>query len=72
MLPLWAREDLGAMSRKGYSTFPKAPASDCLVSYLGQSLGASYLSAEMQLIYSTAPADRVIVIGTIFCRYVTV
>ena len=33
---------------------------DCLVSYLGHSLGEGfYPSAEMQLIYSTAPANRV-------------
>ena len=28
--------------------------SDCLVSYAGHSLGESYLSAKMQLVYSTA------------------
>ena len=27
MLPLWDRVDLGAMAIKGYSAFPKAPAS---------------------------------------------
>ena len=33
--------------------------SDYLVSYLGYSLGGgSYPSAEKQLVYSTAPADR--------------
>ena len=32
--------------------------SDCLVSYLGHSLGkGSYPSAEVQSVYSTAPAD---------------
>ena len=31
--------------------------SDCLVSYLGQSVGESYSSAKMQLVYSTASAD---------------
>ena len=31
--------------------------SDCLVSYLGHSLGRSYSSAEVQSVYSTAPAD---------------
>ena len=31
--------------------------SDCLVSYPGHSLGGSYPSAEMQSVYSTAPAD---------------
>ena len=30
---------------------------DCLVSYAGHSLGGSYLSAEVQSVYSTAPAD---------------
>ena len=34
-----------------------ASPSDCLVSYLGHSLGKSYLFAEMQLVYSTAPAN---------------
>ncbi len=47
---------------KRYSAFPKAPASlepsDCLVSYQGHSWGGeSYLSAEVQSVYSTAPAD---------------
>ena len=31
--------------------------SDCLVSYTGHSLKESYPSAEMQSVYSTAPAD---------------
>ena len=31
--------------------------SDCLVSYPGHSFGESYLSAEMQSVYSAAPAD---------------
>ena len=35
---------------------------DCLVSYPGHSLGESYSSAEMQSVYSTAPADWVICI----------
>ena len=30
---------------------------DCLVSYLGHSLGESYPSAEMQLVYPTAPSN---------------
>ena len=34
--------------------------SDCLVSYPGHSLGESYPSAEVQLVYSTAPADGAI------------
>ena len=31
--------------------------SDCLVSYTGHSWGRSYPSAEVQSVYSTAPAD---------------
>ena len=31
---------------------------DCLVSYPEHSFGGSYLSAEVQSVYSTAPADR--------------
>ena len=30
---------------------------DCLVSYLEDSLGESYPSAEIQSVYSTVPAD---------------
>ena len=53
VLPHWARVDLGAMTMKGHSVFPKAPISlephhQCLVSYLGHSL---------QLVYATVPAD---------------
>ena len=39
------------------STIPSASPPDCLVSYAGHSLGESYLSAEMQLVYSKAPAN---------------
>ena len=35
--------------------------SDCLVSYLGHSLRGSYLSAEVQSVYSTAPADWAVI-----------
>ena len=42
---------------KGYSAFPEAPSSsDCLVSYPGHSLGVSNPSADVQSVYSTAPA----------------
>ena len=34
-----------------------ASPSDCVVSYPGHSLEKSYSSAEMQLVYSTTPAD---------------
>ena len=51
------------MAMKGYPALPKAPAlletsqSDSLVSYSRLSLGESYLSAQKQSVYSTAPAD---------------
>ena len=57
MLPLRAIVDLGAIAIKGYTAFPKAPPSDCRVSYAGHSLGQSYPCAKMQSVYSTAPAD---------------
>ena len=39
------------------SSITRASLSDCLVSYPGHSVGESYLSAKMQLVYSTAPAN---------------
>ena len=47
------------MAMKGYSAFPKAPAllSDCLMSYPRHSLRESNSYAEMQSVYSGAPAD---------------
>ena len=39
------------------SSIPGVSPSDCLVSYLGHSLGKSYPSAKKQSVYSTAPAD---------------
>ena len=39
MLPRRASVDLGAMAVKGFSVFPKTPASDCFVSYTGHSWG---------------------------------
>ena len=49
MVPLRARMDLGAMTMKGYFTYPKAPElpSDYLVSYTGHLLEESYPSAEI-------------------------
>ena len=62
--------DLGAMAMKECSTFPKASASlehhsDHLVSYPGHLFGAGDLtpSAEVQLVYSTAPADWAKIFG---------
>ena len=42
------------MALKGYSSSPKSAG---LVSYSGNSLGESYPSAEIQSVYSIAPAD---------------
>ena len=64
LLPLWAKVKLGTMAMKGYilqhSSITGTSPSDCLVSYPGHSLwvGRSWLSAELQLVYSTAPTDR--------------
>ena len=47
VLPFQARVELGAMAIKGYSEFPSITGtlpSDCLVSYLGLSLGAGVLA----------------------------
>ena len=35
----------------------RASSSDCLVSYTGHSLEESYVSVEMQSVYSTAPTN---------------
>ena len=48
---------------KRYSAFPKTPAfvgtppSDCLEPYPGEPLAGLLLSAEVQSVYSTIPAD---------------
>ena len=39
------------------SSYTGASPSDCFMSYPGQSLQESYLSEEMQSVYSTAPAN---------------
>ena len=39
------------------SSITETSPSDCLVSYPGHSLGESYPSAEMQLVYSATPAE---------------
>ena len=63
MLPLRVSGYLGKDSNKGIPNIPQSfsitevSPSDCLVSYPGHSLGESYPSAEMQSVYSTAPAD---------------
>ena len=50
----------GALHIPKRSSITGASPSDCLVFYLGHLLGKSYLSTEMQSVYSTAPADRAI------------
>ena len=53
----------GNNGNEGVLCIPQGPSitgtspSDCLVSYAGHSLGGSYPSAEVQSVYSTAPAD---------------
>ena len=59
VLPLRTRVELEAMAMKGYSAFPKAPAllkphHHIWTLVIG---GGSYPSAEVQSVYSTAPAD---------------
>ena len=46
----------GVLQISQSSTIIGASPSDCLVSYLGHSLGDSYSNAEMQLVYSAAQA----------------
>ena len=41
-----------------FDSITGASASDYLVSYPGYSLGESYPSADLQPVYSAAPADR--------------
>ena len=77
VLPFQERMGLGVMAMKGCSAFPKAPTSgtslsDCLVSYPGHSLRRSYPSAEVQSVYSTAPADWVIVLDRNTFNHITV
>ena len=47
----------GALCIPQSFSITETTASDCLVSYTGNSLMGSYPSAELQLVYSTAPAD---------------
>ena len=63
VLPHRARVDLGAMAMRGHSVFLKAPAywnlTIRLFSVIFQDIHCegSYPSAELQSVYSTAPAD---------------
>ena len=60
MLPLRAREDLGAIAMKGYSAFQPnwnlIIRLFCVISRIFIGVG-SYPSEEKQSVYSTAPAD---------------
>ena len=53
----------GSNGNEGVLCIPQSPSvtgtspSDCLVSYPGHSLGGFYPSAEVQSVYSTAPAN---------------
>ena len=50
------------------SSITRASPSDCLVPYPGHLLGKSDPIAEMQLVYSTAPADWAKILSWIFIR----
>ena len=64
MLLRWGQNRPGSNGNVGVPRIPQGPSitgispSDCLVSYPGHSLEwGSYPSAEVQLVYSTAPAN---------------
>ena len=63
MLAPWARVDQGAMTMIGCSAFPNAlpllePHYQIVLCHIQDTWGrGSYPSAEMQSVYSTAPAD---------------
>ena len=47
----------GTLNIPQNSSITRASPSDCLVSYPGHALWESYLSADMQSVYSTSPAN---------------
>ena len=47
----------GSNSNEGVLSITGASPSDCFMSYQGHLLRESYFSAEIQLLYSTAPVD---------------
>ena len=57
VLLLWVRVDLGAMAMKEYFTFSKAGASPWFNVISRTLAGTVFPSAEMQSVYSTAPAN---------------
>ena len=67
MLSLQVRVDLGAIAMKRVLHITQiskvgASPSDGLMSYPGHSLRESYLSVEMQSVYSSSPADWAILV----------
>ena len=66
VLPLWGRVDLGVIAINGHSAFSKAPALletryQIVYCHMQDSRwGKTYPFAEMQLVYSIAPADGAI------------
>ena len=52
-----SQSELERDGNEGVLCIPGTSPSDCLVSYPRHSLVGSYPSAEMQLVYSTAPTD---------------
>ena len=63
VLPLRGQSGPGSDGNEGVLRIPQSSCitgtspSDCLVSYPGHSFGVFYSSAEVQSVYSTAPAD---------------
>ena len=57
MLLLWANGNQGVFRIPQMSSITEASPSDCSVSYVGRSLGESYLSAKLLLAYSAALAN---------------
>ena len=57
VLPLRISLDLGVMTMKGYSTFPKAPGLEPHHQMDHNHIQASNLSSKKQSAHSTTPAD---------------
>ena len=75
--PHRARMDLWARSMKGYFIFLQSVGAspwDCLMLFAGHAFGGkSYLSAELQWMYSTAPADwAVLILNPVNVLYILV
>ena len=67
----WSNGNIGVLHIPQSSSITGASPSDCLVSCLGHSLRESYSSANLQSMYSEAPADLALLKGifsnSIFC-----